>query len=150
MTVIKVGVVSTRSHMCFDRELANRRIALAYDDALAHFAPRGVKRLTVVLRSLEGVLAIAHEEAKWRGWEIETFPHDDRPEPPFLASELSIVGRDWGEFSSPFVAAIDGIIEIGKDCASHQETLEAGEREKPVFIHPLLMLSMPPEPAQAV
>ena len=147
MTVIKVGVVSTRSHMSFDRQMANRRIALAYDEALAHFAPRGVKRLTIVLRSTEGVLATAHQEARKRGWDIETLPHMDPPMPSFHTSKLSILGRDWGEHGSPFVTAIDGIIEIGRDDASHQEALEAAEQHKPVFIYQLLMLSMQPEPA---
>jgi len=147
MTVIKVGVVSTRSHMCFDRLMAKRRIAQAYDEALAHFAPRGVKRLTIVLRSTEGVLATAHQEARKRGWDIETLPHMDHPAPPFSANELSIAGRDWGKHGSSFVSAVDGIIEMGRDNVSHQETLEAAEQHKPVFVYQLLMLSMQPEPA---
>lgn len=147
MSEIKVGVVSTRSPATFVPEIARRRIAQAFDEALAHFTHRGVDRLTIVLRSLEGVLAIAHEEAKKRGWKIETFPHDDPPAPPFPANELSIVGRDWGESSSPFVAVIDGIIEIGGPEPVCSETRQAISREKLVIVYQLLMLSMQPEPA---
>ncbi len=150
MSEIKVGVVSTRSPTTFVPEIARRRIAQAFDEALAHFTHRGVDRLTIVLRSLEGVLAIAHEEAKKRGWDIETLPHNDPPIPSFHPSKLSILGRDWGESSSPFVAAIDGIIEIGGPEPTCPETLEAMDQKKPVFVYQLLMLSTPPEPAQAV
>ena len=147
MTIIKVGVVSTRLPATFDREMAKRRIALAYDEALAHFTPRGVDRFTIVLGSLEGVLATAHDEARKRGWDIETLPHNNPPVPPFHPSKLSILGRDWGESSSPFVAAIDGIIEIGGPDSTCPETLEAVEQKKPVFVYQLLMLSMQPEVA---
>ncbi len=147
MKIIKVGVVSTRSHMSFDREIARRRIAQAFDDALAHFAPYDVSRLTIVLRSVEGALATAHEEARSRGWDIEIIPHMECPIPAFHPSKLSILGRDWGESSSPFVTAIDGIIEIGRGQPSHLETLEAAEKHKPVFVYQLLMLSMMPEAA---
>lgn len=147
MTIIKVGVVSTRSHRCFDREMAKRRIASAFDEALAHFGTRGVNRLTIVMHSTEGVLATTHQEARSRGWDIETLPHTDHAEPPFPANQLSIAGREWGEYGSPFVTAIDGIIEIGRDNVSHPEILEAAKRHKPVFIYELLMLSMSPEAA---
>ena len=147
MTYIRIGVVSTRSHVTFDREMAKQRIAQAYDEVFAHFAPRGVERLTIVLRSLEGVLATAHEEAKKRGWVVETVPYDDSPAPPFPANELSIAGRSWGKYGSIFVGDIDGIIQISGVEPTCPETLEAMDREKPVFVYQLLMLSMQPEAA---
>lgn len=147
MSEVKIGIVSTRSPMAYNANVAKDRIASALDEALAHFAPRGVKQLTIVIESMRGVLHVAHEEAFERGWKTEVIPHKDHPIPAFHPSMISIVGRDWGESSSSFVAAIDGIIEIGGDRISRLETLEAGEKEKPVFIHPLLMFSLLPEAA---
>lgn len=113
----------------------------AYDNA-ASICPSGNTPTVVSGLTNVGVLKIAYEEARSRGWntvgiackraeEHELFPVDEK----------IIVGENWGDESPSFLEDLDCMVRIGTGKQSIRETDELKARGKPAFEYDLPFLT---------
>ncbi|HLC78072.1 MAG TPA: hypothetical protein VJH92_03030 [Candidatus Nanoarchaeia archaeon] len=119
---LRVGVVGYCPPSIFDEGKALDYIKGAYNQIRKDFPYRGITIVAGVTNV--GVLKLAYEEAKRRGWRtagvgskkaygFEWFPVDEKP---------IIVGEDWGDESETFLSMIDALVRIGGDKQSKEET----------------------------
>ena len=136
---LRVGVVGYCPPTKFDEIEARRMLAESYCRIESDFPG---KDITVVsgLTNL-GVLKLAYEEAKSRGWKtagvackkaydfIENwFPVDEKP---------VIVGDNWGDESRTFVKSIDVLVRIGNGKQSLKEAELAKLQKKRTYEYDL-------------
>ena len=113
MNELKLGVVGYCPPTKFDEVEARRMLNEAYCNVKLDF-PNKIVTVVSGLTNV-GVLKLAYEEAKNRGWRtagiacekargFEWFPVDDTP---------IIIGKNWGEESETFINSIDALVRIG-------------------------------------
>lgn len=111
----RLGVVGYCPPTKFDENEAKKNIVEGYNQFDLDFPSREI----VVVSGLTsvGVLKLAYEEAKRRGWKTagvackqayafknNWFPVDEEP---------IIIGDNWGDESLAFVSSIDALVRIG-------------------------------------
>ncbi len=136
MPRVNVGVVGYCPPTKFDEIEARRMIRDAYEKIKKEF--KGHEIVIVSGLTNVGVIKIAYEETIPQGWrtvgiaceralEHEIYPVDDH----------ILVGKNWGDESPTFVAAIQAIIRIGTGKQSIMETELVKSRGLPAFEYDL-------------
>ncbi len=140
---LRIGVVGYCPPSRFDEGKALGYLREAFD----HIQSKYPKRQKIVVSGLTnvGVLKLAYEEAKRRGWKTagvackkayefkdNWFPVDESP---------LIVGDEWGEESHTFLGTIDMIVRVGGGKQSHRECTETKGMDKDVYEFDLPLLS---------
>ncbi|MDE1797996.1 MAG: hypothetical protein KGH63_01140 [Candidatus Micrarchaeota archaeon] len=137
--LLRVGVVGYCSPSRFDLVLAETLIKKGFDLVRAGYPNQ--KMLVVSGLTNNGVLKIAYEEAKNRGWKTagvaceqaydfksDWFPVDLPP---------IIVGKNWGDESPVFLASIDVLVKVGGGAQSAREAQQMLNMGKPVYSYEL-------------
>lgn len=141
---LRVGVVGYCPPTRFDEVEAKRMLREAYDLVERNFSDKAVTVVSGLTNV--GVLKLAYEEAKKRGWktagvsckkarDFEWFPVDEDP---------IIVGENWGDESNTFVYGtkvpghhhengLDAMVRIGLGEQSLREAFHVKELGKPVY-----------------
>ena len=136
---LRIGVVGYCPPTKFDEDEALRMLREAYDKLDAQHKDKSktvVSGLTNV-----GVLKLAYEEAKNRGWKTagvackqvygfrdKWFPVDEQP---------IIVGQNWGDESPMFLESIDVLVRVGCEDQSMKEADEMKARGNQVIEYDL-------------
>ena len=138
----RLGVVGYCPPTKFNENKAHTYILEAYNKAVCDFSNR-----IVVVSGLTnvGVLKLAYEEAKRRGWKTagvackkafdyksSWFPVDQEP---------VIVGENWGDESFEFIKSIDALVRIGCGKQSLREASMARNLGKKTYEYDLERLS---------
>jgi hypothetical protein len=142
-TLFRIGVVGYCPPSIFDEHKALVYIKRAYDKIERkhpHIPKTVVSGLTNV-----GVLKLAYEEAKRRGWKTagvacrkvldyknDWFPVDEKP---------IIVGSSWGDESETFINNTDVIVRVGGGPQSLEECRLAKKQGKKVYNYDLKKLN---------
>ena len=117
---LNLGVVGYCPPSRFDETTARDLVKKGFD-ALATAHPDAEITVVSGLTNV-GVLKIAYEEARDRGWrtvgiackkaaDYELFPVD----------EVRIVGENWGDESATFVSSVDAMLRVGGGPQSKRE-----------------------------
>lgn len=139
--LFRIGVVGYCPPTKFDEVEATRMIREAFDKA-TEIIPAGSTPTVVSGLTNVGVLKIAYEEARSRGWRTEGVACKRAEEHElFPVDEKIIVGDNWGDESSRFLENLDCMVRIGTGKQSVRETDELKARGKPTFEYDLPTLS---------
>jgi hypothetical protein len=137
---LRLGVAGYCPPSKFDEQKALDYIKEAYDKVEKDFPNY---QITVVSGLTNvGVLKLAYEEAKRRGWKTgavtskkaleqyadNLFPIDEEP---------VIIGKNWGDESPTFVNSIDAMVRIGLGPQSLREAKQIKEAGKPAYEYDL-------------
>lgn len=135
----RLGVVGYCPPTKFDEVKALEYLKDAYNKVSSDFPDKKI----IVVSGLTniGVLKLAYEEAKRRGWKTagiackkvydfkdNWFPIDEHP---------IIIGDNWGDESKTFVESIDALVRIGVGPQSLIEAAEVKTRGKPTYEYDL-------------
>jgi hypothetical protein len=124
MKLLKIGVVGYCPPTKFDAEEARKMIVDAYDK-LEKMYPGYFFTVASGLTNV-GVLKIAYNEAKKRGWSTAGIACQKALSYELFPVDLKIIaGRNWGDESSIFLSFVDAIVRIGSGKQSMAETEEA-------------------------
>jgi hypothetical protein len=109
---LRVGVVGYCPPTKFDETEARRMLKEAYDSINTDFPGREIAIVSGLTNV--GVLKLAYEEAKTRGWRTAGVACSKAAEfPCFPVDEKVIVGNEWGDESQTFVNSIDVLVRVG-------------------------------------
>jgi len=136
---LDLGVVGYCPPTKFDEGKALAYIKDSYNRAQADFPDLDVTAVSGLTNV--GVIKLAYEEAKRRGWRTwgiacekanefkdNWFPVDDRP---------VLTGDNWGDESIYFINSIDALVRIGGGPQSHRETAMMTKMGKQVYEYEL-------------
>jgi hypothetical protein len=121
---LRIGVVGYCPPTKFDEKKALDLIRTAYDVISEDF-PSYKKTIVSGVTNL-GVLKIAYEEGRRRGWKTagvacrKAFDFRDNWFP--LDEEPIIIGNNWGDESETFLKSIDILVRVGGGNQSLDET----------------------------
>ncbi|MBN2052704.1 hypothetical protein JW756_04325 [Candidatus Woesearchaeota archaeon] len=137
--VLRIGVVGYCPPTRFDEGKAGQLINEAYNRIRIDFS--GFDIIVVSGITNCGVLKIAYEQAKKRGWKTagvgckkaldfknNWFPIDEEP---------VIIGDNWGDESEYFINSIDALIRVGGGPQSLRESDAVKKMGKPVYEYEL-------------
>lgn len=136
---IRLGVAGYCPPTKFDEKKALQYIQEAYDRAKADFPDSEI----IIVSGLTnvGVLKLAYEEAKRRGWKTggiaskkvydfkdNWFPVDEEP---------VIIGENWGDESNTFTGSLDALVRIGNGPQSVREAEQIRRMGKKTYEYEL-------------
>lgn len=111
MINIKIGVIGY-SMQEFDKKKAIEYIKKAFDFIEKQY-PDGKKTIISGLTDL-GIPALAYREAKRRNWRVEGITCSKALDYIWYpVSDITMVGRNWGDESETFLKAINILVRIG-------------------------------------
>lgn len=140
MKEFNVGVVGYCPPTKFDEVEARILVVDAYSRIQDQFGDREI----VIVSGLTnvGVLAIAYAEATKRGWQTVGIACERaREHPHYPVDEKIIVGENWGDESTTFLAELDAIVRIGVGKQSIREAEVIKNKGLPTFEYDLPVLS---------
>ena len=148
MKTLRLGVVGYCPPSKFDEKKALEYLIDAFDKVNSDFPEHQITIIAGITNA--GVLKLAYEEAKIRGWRtagicckkayaFEWFPTDEEP---------IIVGENWGDESNAFVYGtktpghphengLDALVRIGIGKQSLDEASKVREMQKPTYEYDL-------------
>ena len=140
---LRLGVVGYCPPTRFDETKGLEMVQASYNAVMGDFP--GWEITVVSGLTNVGVLRLAYEEAKRRGWRTagvacekayalrdQWFPVDEEP---------LIVGKEWGEESETFLTSIDALVRIGGGPQSRREAKLARVMRKPTYEYELSRLN---------
>lgn len=131
MKDIKIGVVGY-SMQEFDKQKAIGYIKKAFDLIEKQY-PDGTKTVISGLTDL-GIPALAYREAKRRSWRVEGIACSKALDYIwFPVSNITMVGRNWGDESETFLKSINILIRVGGGEQSMRE-VEMAKKMKGIDI----------------
>lgn len=121
MTVkFNLGVVGYCPPSRFDEDEARRMINEGFDQVTIEHPDTEINVVSGL--TYVGVLGIAYEEARKRGWATTGIACKKAEDHPlFPVDKKQIVGENWGDESETFVNSIDGILRVGGGPQSKRE-----------------------------
>ena len=132
---LRLGVVGYCSPTKFDETKALSYIKEAFDEVGYSFKDYQITIVSGLTN--DGILRLAYEEARGRGWKTagvacekayefrdNWFPVDEDP---------VIIGKNWGDESEVFLNSIDALVRIGGGIQSLDEATRMKNRNKPVY-----------------
>ena len=136
MGELRIGVVGY-SGQPFDHDKGRQLLDEAYDQLEARY-PDQAKAVVSGLTDV-GIPALAYRAAVERGWrtvgiacakasKYECFPVDEK----------HIIGQNWGDESSTFLASIDILVRVGGGKQALQETADMKAEGRPVLEYDLV------------
>ncbi|KYK27107.1 hypothetical protein AYK26_00205 [Euryarchaeota archaeon SM23-78] len=136
---LRLGVVGYCPPAKFDVKKAEALVNQGYNRVVADF-PDTENTVVSGLTNV-GVLKIAYEQAKRRGWRTagvacekvyefqdNWFPVDEKP---------VIIGENWGDESQTFLETIDVLLRVGGGIQSIREAIQTRAMGKPVYEYEL-------------
>lgn len=115
-----LGVVGYCPPSHFDEDEARKMVNEGFDQVAANHPDAEINVVSGLTHV--GVLGIAYEEARKRGWKTTGIACKKAEEHKlFPVDEKQIVGENWGDESETFINSIDGILRVGGGQQSKRE-----------------------------